>query len=245
MPPGNKARVFISHSSRDKEFVRKLVGELEKQSLNVWFDEREIKVGDSIVGKISDGLKDSDYLVVVLSKASVASPWVREELNAALMEDISNKGCAVLPVLIEDCEIPPLLKPRLYADFRKDFDSGLRKLLDVLEQEEEPATDYIAFRGAPPPDPTVFRRFAATPPCTAQLLLVSTADLRRRMTDRMDRSEVGTIWFDVFETKMDDDLQGLPLVSCVIELLVRAKKRNKIFEVIAAVCNERPDLANP
>ena len=94
MPTHAKARVFISHASQDKPFVRKLVQELEKHHLDVWFDEQEIKVGDSIVAKVSGGLKDSDYLVVVLSKASVASRWVQEELNAALMDQISGKGAS-------------------------------------------------------------------------------------------------------------------------------------------------------
>jgi TIR domain-containing protein len=74
------------------------------------------------VGKISEGLKDADYLVVVLSQASVSSRWVEQELNAALTNQIAGKGI-VLPVLLEDCELPMLLRKRLYADFRSDLES--------------------------------------------------------------------------------------------------------------------------
>jgi TIR domain-containing protein len=109
----------------DKPFVRKLIEALNKHLLNVWVDEHEIKVGDSLVGKISEALKDAEYLVIVLSQASVSSRWVEQGLNAALANQISGKG-VVLPVLIEDCEIPMLLRGRLYADFGSDFNLGLQ-----------------------------------------------------------------------------------------------------------------------
>jgi hypothetical protein len=141
MPIDSKARVFVSHASEDKLFVRKLVEALREQNLNVWLDERELQVGDSIVAGVSQGLKNADYLVAVVSKASIGSSWVQAELNATLMEELSGKGVAVLPVLIEDCELPTLLKDRVYADFRDDFNTGLQKLLAVFEQEGESAAN--------------------------------------------------------------------------------------------------------
>jgi hypothetical protein len=79
----SKAHVFVSHASEDKPFVRKLVEALRGQDLNVWLDEEELQVDDSIVSKVSDSLKETNYLVVVLSKSSGSSRWVQEELNAA------------------------------------------------------------------------------------------------------------------------------------------------------------------
>ena len=84
------------------------------------FDEQEIRGGDSIVAKVSGGLKDSDYLVVVLSKASVASRSVQEELNAGFDEPhLRQRGRLVLPVLIEKCDIPPLLQSRLVRELSR------------------------------------------------------------------------------------------------------------------------------
>ncbi len=228
-----KARVFVSHSSKDKPFVRKLVAALEKHHLNVWFDEAEIKVGDSIVTRISEGL-DSAYLIVVLSKASVESPWVREEMNAALMDQISGKGGVVLPVLIEPCDIPPLLRSRLYADFTGDFDLGLKKLLAVFEQESEPPAEVTA---------AATRSFA--PPCSDVLAALRLADLRRRMTARMSRPDVAALWFDLFTKSLDDDMPNRPVGDCVIELIVRSQQRSTLRDLFEAVCANRKDLANP
>jgi hypothetical protein len=227
-----KARVFISHSSKDKEFVRKLVGSLKQHHLNVWLDEKEIRIGDSIVARISEGLADSTYLVVVLSKTAVKSQWVQEELNSALASQIDHKGVVVLPVLIEDCDIPPLLRSRLYADFRTNFQTGLDKLLAVFKQESESSARQ-AKEIAP----------ASGDPCLLKLSVLPLADLRRLIAARMSRSEVGAIWYDVLGSAMENDMINRPLVDCVIELLDRAKNRNKLSDVIAGIYKDRPDLS--
>ena len=113
-----KPTAFISHSSRDKPFVRRLAKDLEDAGFGLWVDERELQVGDSVVGGISAGLSDSDYLIVVLSQASANSSWVTAELSAAFMDQMTGQGTVVLPALIEDCRLPPLLRDRVYADFR-------------------------------------------------------------------------------------------------------------------------------
>lgn len=61
--------LFLSHSSADKTFVEKLAKDLEGVGVNVWFDKWEIKVGDSLTGKIEEGLQANDYLGLVLSPA--------------------------------------------------------------------------------------------------------------------------------------------------------------------------------
>ena len=233
MPKDSKARVFVSHSSKDKPFVRKLVEALRGHNLNVWIDERELQVGDSIVAGVSEGLKDADYLVAVLSKASIGSRWVQAELNARLMEELSGKGVAVLPALIEDCELPTLLKDRVYADFRHDFNAGLQKLLAAFEQEGESSVDAA---------PEVAIKAVS---CSKKLSAITLADLRRRISKGMNRGEVSALWFAVLETEMENDMKGRELSECVISLLDRAKNRNKLPLIIEEICQDRPDLANP
>ena len=87
--------------------MRRLVDDLKARNLNVWFDERNLQVGDSIVTGINQGLREADYLIVVLSQASAQSLWVQAELNAAFMDQMVNRGVAVLPVRIDDYGSPP------------------------------------------------------------------------------------------------------------------------------------------
>lgn len=124
-------KIFISHASADKAFVDKLVADLSVKSIPVWYDKLDLRIGDSVPGSINAGLTESKYFAIVLSRASIASRWVREELNAALMKQVAQSGTFILPILIEDCDIPPLLAHRRYADFRKDYNSALDELLSL------------------------------------------------------------------------------------------------------------------
>jgi hypothetical protein len=74
--------VFLAHSSADKRFVRRLAADLLERGIRVWFDEAELLVGDSLFAKIGDGVREVDYLAVILSPASVKSPWVQREVAA-------------------------------------------------------------------------------------------------------------------------------------------------------------------
>lgn len=125
-------KVFISYSSRDKQFTLKLAQNLKDAGIPVWYDSWEIKVGDSIIEKIEQGIKGSDYLIIILSKASTTSKWVQEELSAAKTIEIGRRGVFILPVLIENCDIPPLIASKRYADFRDNYEKGLNELLDVF-----------------------------------------------------------------------------------------------------------------
>ena len=121
--------IFLSHNQANKNFVHQLANDLKSRGCDVWLDEWEIKVGDSIVEKIELGIADNEYLVVVLSKDSISSRWVRVELNAAFFRQVSNRGITVLPALIEDCEVPALICDRKYADFRQNYQTGLDAIL--------------------------------------------------------------------------------------------------------------------
>ncbi len=122
-------KVFVSHSSNDKTFVDRLVDDLAKRKIPVWYDRFDVRIGDSIPNRINDGIATARYFLIVLSPAAIVSRWVREELNAALVRQINLGGTFLLPLLYEDCEIPPLLAHRRFADFRADYASGLAELL--------------------------------------------------------------------------------------------------------------------
>jgi hypothetical protein len=128
-----KATIFLSYSHADRPFVERLATDLTLRGITVWYDKWELKVGDSLRDRIQSGLKSSGYLGIVLSPDSVASAWVRVELNAALARELEEGRVHVLPILAQECEIPPFLKDKVYADFRDDYDQGLAELLKRLE----------------------------------------------------------------------------------------------------------------
>src|SRR5712691_10075674 len=135
-----KPRVFISYTHANSGFVDSLVAGLQASGVDVWIDKWQIKVGDSIVKKINEAIHESDFLIVVLSKDSVRSKWVQEELSAATVRNIEETRQAfILPILMEDCEIPELLKHRKYANFKEQPETAFRVLLNTIVNAPPPA----------------------------------------------------------------------------------------------------------
>lgn len=126
--------VFLSHSSADKPFARKLAREISRSNVSVWIDEAELKIGDSLLQKIGDAIEEMDFFALVLSKHSVASEWVQRELRAALTREFSSAAVIVLPILMERVEIPIFLRDKVYADFTlgENFDLSVARLLVAI-----------------------------------------------------------------------------------------------------------------
>jgi len=91
--------VFISHASEDKEsFVEPLANALRRAELKVWYDRFELKLGDSLREKIDQGLANSRYGVVVLSKAFFSKEWPKSELDALVTRQNSEGKKVILPI---------------------------------------------------------------------------------------------------------------------------------------------------
>ncbi len=135
-------RVFLSHSSKDKLKVREIASFLKENGIYVWIDEAEIRIGDSLINKITDGILGVDYLFAFLSNNSINSDWVQKELELAMNLEIEEKRVVVVPILLEDCNIPGFLKNKLYADMRtvspsKQEYSSLLRRLGIIEPPKE------------------------------------------------------------------------------------------------------------
>lgn len=128
------SKIFLSHTSIDKPFVRKLANDLRSNGHTVWIDEAEINIGDSLIGKIRDGLDSVDYVAVILSQASIKSEWVQKELEIASNRELKEKKKVVLPIKIEDVELPGFLEGKFYGDFsnEKEYSEKLELLLRSL-----------------------------------------------------------------------------------------------------------------
>lgn len=124
--------VFISYNHLDGDFAEKLALELIKHNVKVWKDSQRIGVGDSLIQKVQQGLEGARFYCVIFSKNSIGSEWVKREVTAALLREIEQKEVMLLPILKDDIKLPLLVRDKRYADFRGDFDVGLKELLAVI-----------------------------------------------------------------------------------------------------------------
>lgn len=124
--------LFICHSSDDHPFVNWLSTELGKKGIKTWTDEGKILVGDSLIGKIEEGISKTKYFGVIISKNSVKSRWVKIELEMAFAKEFKEDRVFILPIVIEKCDMPLYIERKKYADFTESSEKGLKDTLDVL-----------------------------------------------------------------------------------------------------------------
>jgi hypothetical protein len=131
--------IFISYSHKDKEFVDRLAMQLVARNVNIWLDRWELSVGDSIVDRVQDAADGASALLVILSKSSVGSEWCKKELSAGLLRELEEKRVVVMPVMLDDCDVPIFARGKLFADFRTDFDAGLRAIVEGIAKVTTPS----------------------------------------------------------------------------------------------------------
>lgn len=133
---------FISHASEDKErFVINFAERLRKVGIDAWLDKWEMHPGDSLVDKIfEDGIKNGSHFIIVLSRNSVSKPWVREELNTAVVERI-NKNLRIIPVVLDGVTVPECLRSTLYENILdvNSYDNSFARIKNsILDISEKP-----------------------------------------------------------------------------------------------------------
>ena len=133
--PEDTQKVFISHASEDKErFVMQFAKRLRSQGIDAWVDIWEMLPGDSLVDKIfEEGIKNARAMIVVLSSFSVEKPWVREELNAGFLNRVSGR-CKVIPVVIDDCDVPEALRSTVWQRITdlENYDAEFQRIVDAI-----------------------------------------------------------------------------------------------------------------
>ena len=107
------ARIFISYARADAAVADRIHVELTRLGLATWLDTADIFPGESFVTKIDQGLSEASYVLSLLSSRSVGAEWVTREWSVAVA-----RKTTVVPVLLDDVEVPALLSPLLYIDFR-------------------------------------------------------------------------------------------------------------------------------
>ena len=132
------AMIFISHTSSDRDFADHLVKDLSSLNFNLWYSTWEIKGGESITQRVQDALRESDCLIVILSKKSCRAPWVKREVNSYLFQQISSRKGRIIPIVIEQCKTSFFLSDMLQIRFYEDgYEAAFTRLVFELLQLDE------------------------------------------------------------------------------------------------------------
>jgi hypothetical protein len=132
-------KIFMSYSRRELGFVDDLVSKLEEKGYDVWLDYRVLIPGSPWKEQIDKGLNESDTVLLVVSKASVASQYVELEWRHFL--DMKKR---MILLIFEAVDLPKELEKFEWVDFRGSYKAGLTELFSQIEkpiQEEHPVPE--------------------------------------------------------------------------------------------------------
>lgn len=144
-----KKRMFISYCHEDSDKVKQFAFLISLHGFDIWLDEKNIATGDNYTTKIFEGIHDSDIYLVFLSAAALESKWVEAEIDFALNKKIEGGRLVVIPVLLEDVEIPVSLSNIDCLDARLSVRKAVEKLSEKCQGEKiehnEFAVSTVAF----------------------------------------------------------------------------------------------------
>ena len=133
----SKSRLFISYSSKDSETVNKLAKSLQKVGFDIWLDQKDIVIGQPILDRIRDGVtKESDYVLIILSRNSTVSEWCKLELRMAYEKELTAKRIVVLPIRIDDTDVPDEVKTKKYFQLEITDKGSVKLLIDQIRSVE-------------------------------------------------------------------------------------------------------------
>lgn len=117
---------FISYSSEDEEFAKRLHADLQAKGVRVWFAPEDMKIGDRLRPSIDDSIRLYDKVLLILSETSVTSEWVKNEVETAMEREQQQKRTILFPIRLDDAVLnvesgwaADVRRTRNLGDFRR------------------------------------------------------------------------------------------------------------------------------
>ncbi len=124
--------IFLSHSSKDKGLALKLATDLNFCATDVWLDEWEIEIGQSLTDVLATAMEKARFVAILLSQNYNKSVWTKREYKKALSREERENRVVMLPLILGEIEIPDFLEDKKYVDLRTQYYSGLAQIAGMV-----------------------------------------------------------------------------------------------------------------
>ncbi len=112
---------FISYSSKDEDFVKRLYADLQSNGVRCWFAPEDLKTGDKFRTRIDEAIRHYDKLLLVLSENSIRSAWVEKEVETAFERERRDNCTVLFPVRLD----------KTVMDADQAWAADIRRIADV------------------------------------------------------------------------------------------------------------------
>ena len=213
--------VFISYSSKDKDWVRgDLLKRLQAAGLRVCIDYQDFRPGAPSVKEMERAVLTSRKTLLILTPAYLNSAWTEFEALMLQTLDPANQNLRLIPLLKEKCDLPLRINYLNYIDFAQpdDLDFAWSRLLAALGTEQEaPSASPAKAKSAP--------------------MMPDVRDLQKKLVDRCDLGDLKNLCFT-----MGIDYDNYPATKSefILELLRDVKKWGRVDEFVTTLNKEAP-----
>lgn len=146
------SKIYISYNQKDREFVIQAAALLKEQGHEIIVDVDSLSPGQSWRQALSEGLKSSDVFVVFLSENSLSSQFVLSEIGAARAYSEESDRMLLIPVLIDEIQIPPIIQDLLVIS------ASDRNLAELTQKIETAIASFFGRRAAKEEKEVAFSR---------------------------------------------------------------------------------------
>ena len=141
--------IFLSHSSRDMAAAVKLAITLNFCAVDVWLDDWELDVGQSLTDEIAKAMETSRYIGILISENYNKTVWTKTEYKKALAREQKEQRTVMLPLIVGEAQIPDFLEDKIYIDLRTDFFGGITRLVCMVHGIEAFRRSRAMVNGSP------------------------------------------------------------------------------------------------
>lgn len=126
--------VFIIHCDEDTAFVEQLSEKLRQKGVKIWHHKDESQDDDNVLDRVTRDSDDAEFVIPVISRHFSSATWTSHELSAWMIKEALSHKPILLPILLEECDVPSFLAHYTYFDFRDAFDVPMDMLLAVITE---------------------------------------------------------------------------------------------------------------
>jgi hypothetical protein len=124
----------MSHSSKDRQAAARLATDLNFAGVDVWLDQWELHIGQSLTDGIAKAMADSRYIAILITANYNKSAWTKTEYKRALAREQREGRTVMLPLILGETEIPDFLEEKVYVDLRNDYFSGIARITAMVHE---------------------------------------------------------------------------------------------------------------
>jgi len=183
-------RIYLAHASEDHDTLAKPLAEaLMAKGIDVWFDEWEIRMGDSLRRKMEEGLANCTHFVVLLTQNSLHKPWVETEIDAGFIRAVGGELRFMgIRVGVGVNDLSPFLRtlrcPEIHLDQASQVEALIADIHGVSRKPERgTAPRYVKMR------PEGLKAWSASAIAVAEYL-VRNSKLAKKFDPQTDMAEV-------------------------------------------------------